>query len=143
MTWDEFAPRCFTSESYPVICDSELSGDVSVDKVLLALTGFHEHLLTRLKTNQQHETLRPLCATRTSLNSLFTLQILDFIWKMISFRTLRMPNVGVIGLLAKDLAKSTSVYQNVTRRSFSLTSRIQASSEFIAPASVDEPKSKT
>lgn len=64
-------------------------------------------------------------------------------WKMISLRTLRMPNIGVIGLLAKDSVKNSSMCQNVTRRSFNLTSRIQVSSEFIAPASVDEPKSKT
>ncbi|KAI2650601.1 Glutaminase kidney isoform, mitochondrial [Labeo rohita] len=61
---------------------------------------------------------------------------------MISFRTLRLPNIGVIGSLAKDIAKRGSTCQNVTRRSFSLSSRIHSSQEFIAPASADQPNSK-
>ncbi len=61
---------------------------------------------------------------------------------MISFRTLRLTNVGVIGLLAKDIAKSSSTCLNVARRSFSLSSRIHANQEFIAPASADIPISK-
>ncbi|XP_056098441.1 glutaminase 2b isoform X2 [Rhinichthys klamathensis goyatoka] len=61
--------------------------------------------------------------------------------KMISFRTLRLPNVGVIGLLAKEVAKSSSACQNVARRSFNLTFR--GAREFTAPVSVDKPKSKT
>lgn len=60
---------------------------------------------------------------------------------MISFRTLRLPNVGVIGLLAKDVAKSSPACHNVARRSFNLT--FHAAGEFTAPASVDKPKSKT
>lgn len=57
---------------------------------------------------------------------------------MISFRTLRLTNVGVIGLLAKDIAKSGSVFHNVARRTFSLSSRFHSSQEFIA----DQPTSK-
>ncbi|XP_073699955.1 glutaminase 2b isoform X3 [Garra rufa] len=61
---------------------------------------------------------------------------------MISLRTLRLPHIGVIGLLAKDIAKSSSACQNVARRSFNLSSRIHASQEFIAPVSTDQPKAK-
>uniref|UniRef100_A0A8C1PGD7 glutaminase n=1 Tax=Cyprinus carpio TaxID=7962 RepID=A0A8C1PGD7_CYPCA len=63
-------------------------------------------------------------------------------WKMISFRTLRLSNVGVVGLLAKDIAKSSSTCQNVTRRSFGLSSRVHARQEIITPASADLPTSK-
>lgn len=74
MTWSHFSPRCFNSESYPVICDSEF--EFSVGKVPLALTGFHAHLLTRLKTNQPRETLETvICDTVPVL----TLQTLDFV----------------------------------------------------------------
>ncbi|KAF4097493.1 glutaminase 2b isoform X1 [Onychostoma macrolepis] len=61
---------------------------------------------------------------------------------MISFRILRLTNVGVIGLLAKDIATSSSTCQNTARRSFSLSSRIHANQELIAPASADLPISK-
>jgi len=64
-----------------VICDGELLGDASVDKVLLALTGFHAHLLTRIKTNQPRARESDLQSDRYLRPGLvqipiFTLQIL-------------------------------------------------------------------
>ncbi|XP_016119548.1 glutaminase kidney isoform, mitochondrial-like [Sinocyclocheilus grahami] len=57
-------------------------------------------------------------------------------------RTLRLTNVGVIGSLAKHIAKSSSACHNVLRKTFSLSSKIHASQELIAPASAEQPTSK-
>uniref|UniRef100_A0A9J8B5L9 glutaminase n=1 Tax=Cyprinus carpio carpio TaxID=630221 RepID=A0A9J8B5L9_CYPCA len=100
----------------------------------------------RLKTHSRARLCRQLFATRNRLNSPFNASDFRFrlvgYWKMISFRTLRLTNVGVVGLLAKDIAKSSSTCQNVTRRSFGLSSRVHARQEIITPASADLPTSK-
>ncbi|NP_001077294.2 glutaminase 2b [Danio rerio] len=61
---------------------------------------------------------------------------------MFSLRTLRLPNIGLIGLLSKDAVKSSVRSPNVVRGPLSLFSRVNVISKFTEAASADQPKSK-
>ncbi|XP_043078543.1 glutaminase 2b isoform X2 [Puntigrus tetrazona] len=140
------AHRCLKTESYSVICDGKLLGDVSFDTRFWRLSGAYRIPRAPVDARQNKPTerdpgdryLRHGITFNSPFSASTSTACLQRYWKMFSLRT-RLPNIGIIGSLAKEIAKSSSACDNAATRTFSLS---RSSRELIVPASTDQHKSK-